>query len=69
MYIIFTGNRDKVPFQVMTNQTVVVASAHLLGAHWDRSWEERCLRMITLWNLVPCSLGEGGRATESSFGP
>jgi hypothetical protein len=41
MYVIFIGNSDKMPLQVMTSQTVVVASAcllasaySLLGAHW-----------------------------------
>jgi hypothetical protein len=78
MYVIFTGNSNKTPLQVMTSQTAVVASAHpllasaypLLGAHWVWSQEERCMMMmIILWNGTPCSLGESGRATKSRFGP
>jgi hypothetical protein len=73
MYVIFTGNSDKTPLPVMMKQTAIMASAHrllasaypLLGAHWVWSQEERCMMMIILWNGMPCSLGESGRATKS----
>jgi hypothetical protein len=55
MYSIFTGSSDRMPFQVMTNETEFVASAHpVLGAHWDWSREETCMKMIMLCNVKPC---------------
>jgi hypothetical protein len=59
MYSIFTGSSDRMVFQVMTNETAFVVSAHpLLGARWDWSREERCVKMITLCNVMPCGLAE-----------
>jgi hypothetical protein len=59
MYIIFTGNSSRLPFQVMTNQTAVVASAHLLlGAQWGRTQEEKWTKIITVQNVTPCSVAE-----------
>jgi hypothetical protein len=53
MYSIFTGSSDRLPFQVMTNETVFVAPAHpVLGAHWDWSQEETCMKMIVLCNVT-----------------
>jgi hypothetical protein len=51
MYIIFTRNSDKMPFQVMMDQTVASARP-LLGAHWDQSQEERCMKMIILRSIT-----------------
>jgi hypothetical protein len=59
MYSIFTGSSDRMPFQVITNETAFVASAHpLLGAHWDLSWEETCMKMIMLCNVTLCGPAE-----------
>jgi hypothetical protein len=59
MYSIFTGSSDRMLFQVIMNETAFMASAHpLLGAHWDWIWEERCVKMITLCNVMPCGLAE-----------
>jgi hypothetical protein len=58
-HCIFTGSSDRMPFQVMTNETAFVASAHPhLGAHWDWSGEETCMKMITLCTVMPCGLAE-----------
>jgi hypothetical protein len=55
MYSIFTGSSDRLPFQVMTNETAFVASAHpVRGAHWDWSREETCMKMIMLCNVMLC---------------
>jgi hypothetical protein len=60
MYSIFTGSSDRMPFQVMMNETAFLASAHpLLGAHWDWSGEETCMKMIMLFNVMLC--GPAGR--------
>ena len=58
MYIISTGSSDKMPFQVMKTESAFVASACLLGAHWDWSWEERCVKIIILLKEKPCVLAE-----------
>jgi hypothetical protein len=58
MYSIFTGSSDRLPFQVMTNKTAFMASAHLLGAHWDWSGEETCMKMIMLCNVTLCGPAE-----------
>jgi hypothetical protein len=59
MYSIFTGSSDRMLFQVMTNETAFVGSAHpRLGAHWDWIWEERCMKIITLCNVMPCGLAK-----------
>jgi hypothetical protein len=56
---IFTGSSARMLFQVMTIESVFVASAHpLLGAQWDSSQEERCMKMITLCNMMPRGLAE-----------
>jgi hypothetical protein len=56
MYSIFTGSSDRMPFQMMTkNETACVAFAHpLLGAPWDWSQEETCMKMIMLCNVMVC---------------
>jgi hypothetical protein len=57
MYSIFTGSSDRMLFQVISLETAFVGSAHpLLGAHWDWIQEERCMKMITLCNVMPCGL-------------
>jgi hypothetical protein len=60
MYSTFTGSSDRMPFQVMMkNETAFVASAHpLLGAHWDWSQEETCMKMIMLCNMTLCGPAE-----------
>jgi hypothetical protein len=58
MYIISTGSSDKMPFQVMKTENVFVVSACLLGAQWDWSWEERCVKVIILLKEKPCGLAE-----------
>jgi hypothetical protein len=59
MYFLFAGGSDKMPLQVVRNETVVIASTRrLLGVHWDRSQEEGCSNLIILWNVTPCGLAE-----------
>jgi hypothetical protein len=59
MYSIFTGGSDRMAFQVVTNETAFVVSAHpLLGAHWGWSGEETCMKMIMLCNVMLCGPAE-----------
>jgi hypothetical protein len=59
MYSIFIRSNDRMPLQVMTNETAFVACAHpRLGAHWDWSREETCMKMIMLCNVTLCGPAE-----------
>jgi hypothetical protein len=49
MYL-FTGNSDKMPFQVMKNGHVVVVCPHCrLGPQWPQTEEEDVVRLVSCW--------------------